>query len=122
MNTCGLRAAPSMAVACYNIPMPLSRYFRFRLRTLLVAIAIMSPVLAWVAHSLNWIRERHAMLNGEWNDSDMPPATLAPGGLWLLGEQGWPRVFVQRQRVDEARLLFPEAIVQASKHARESPP
>ena len=44
--------------AGYETPMPLRRWFAFRLRTLFVLVAVLSIPLAWVAYSLNWIRER----------------------------------------------------------------
>jgi hypothetical protein len=37
---------------------PPRRWFAFRLRTLFVLVAVLSIPLAWVAHTLDWIRRR----------------------------------------------------------------
>ena len=94
------------------------RLSRFRLRTLLVLVFVASWPLAWVAYSLNWIRERreaHAVGAVEqdnivtWRD---PPA--APYGLWLFGERAleylrwWPGT---RFSLEDAERLFPESAV-----------
>ena len=98
--------------------MPLSRYFRFRLRTLLVVVAILSPLLAWTSYSLNWIRERRAALSGKERYHLLtvhdPPRTKAPGLLWIFGEEGVPTLPPQRFGYTEAQMrhlmeLFPEA-------------
>ena len=101
--------------------MPPSRHSRFRLRTLLVAVFVVSVPLAWVAYSLNWIRARQAAL------SEMeryfllsvhdPYRPKAPALLWIFGEQGVPRLRCPHTDVPtytEAELsrlmeLFPEA-------------
>lgn len=84
-------------------------------------------VLAWVGHSLNWIRERHHFLAnafmvyseknvkklgvGQYILEDQDP----PFPLWLLGERGIAEFhFFPPNRVreiDEAKRLFPEARV-----------
>jgi hypothetical protein len=40
------------------MPTPPRRWFAFRLRTLFVAVVVVSIPIAWVANTLNWIRRR----------------------------------------------------------------
>ena len=47
---------------------------------MLVLVAILSVPLAWVAYSLNWIRERHAVLEN--SDLLLLPFPVTP---WPLG-------------------------------------
>jgi len=96
--------------------------FRFRLRTLLITVAMLAVPMAWANYSLHWIEARRVAL-GKDNfcfliPSDAPRA--APGGLWLLGEKGYVRLGVivmtrdeveRRNVVDEVKRLFPEATV-----------
>ena len=96
----------------------------FRLRTALLAVIVLSVPLAWVAYSLNWIRERHVALAyfselelyflGE-PPYDEPPAR-APGLLWVFGEPPLCYAFWRAGPVhpgmvpaEEWERLFPEA-------------
>jgi hypothetical protein len=85
---------------------------RFRLRTLLIAIALLSIPMGWVAYHLNWIRERHELLRKyaypqEISGFDLPQLPL---GLRVLGETShlelgfWP----DRDVLKRAKQLFPE--------------
>src|SRR5262245_22598584 len=75
---------------------PPRRWFQFRLRTLLIAVAVLAVPCAWVGYSLRWIGERHRLLEdarftlSAW---DTAPPT-APAGLWLFGEQGATNLMV----------------------------
>ena len=96
--------------------MPLSRYFRFRLRTLLLVMTILSPLLAWTAYSLNWIMERHRvrMETCMVEEDNRIPRPTAPGGLWLFGEQGMYGFSLHpdsKIRLAYAKSIFPEAEV-----------
>jgi hypothetical protein len=97
---------------------------RFRLRTLLIAVAILALPMAWVSYSVNWIRQRHAALD-KWqldNISDYKGITWpgskpaqAPAFLWLFGEEGYDFIpWAPTARVDRATLatLFPEARIE----------
>jgi hypothetical protein len=66
-------------------------WFRFSLRTLFVLITLFACTMGWIAHSLNWIRQRRelctrpdveVLVNA---DGDYPQA---PAFLWLFGEKG----------------------------------
>ena len=89
----------------------------FRLRTLLVAIAVLALPLAWVAYSLSWVRQRRCALTElERYGMMLAPADYeftAPGLLWIFGETGVPRLYEDlfTEETDMAALqrLFPEA-------------
>jgi hypothetical protein len=95
----------------YEAP-PRRRWFRFGLRTMLVAVVALSIPLAWVGYSLNWIRQRHEALAArrvyDFSDS---AATTAPGGLWLFGERGVIGILCSPEDAELARRLFPEASI-----------
>jgi hypothetical protein len=87
---------------------------RFSLRTLLVAIALLSIPMGWLAYQLSWIRQRHEFLQRPiaivWNG----PVRIAdcPWSLALFGERASNIVFTPRSTSDEARQLFPEATIE----------
>src|SRR6185312_8763737 len=70
------------------------RWFAVRLRTMFVLVFVVSLPLAWVGYSLNWIRQRHEVLDRDEAkfvtryDHVRSTSVLAPGGLWLFGETG----------------------------------
>ena len=106
--------------AMLDLPPPPRRRFQFRLRTLLIAVAVLAVPMAWVGYSLNWIRQRHAILDRQpprvWSSSWglLPTTANAPGGLWLFGERGEPVLFWEpgsREDVTQMEQLFPEAHV-----------
>lgn len=94
----------------------------FRLRTLLIAVAVLAAPMAWVTNSLRWIQARHEMLSDEFGPFDRPhvnpPTASAPGGLWLFGEEGVALMWYYRRTPDEipdcleeAKRLFPETTI-----------
>lgn len=82
---------------------PRRRWFRYSLRTMFVVVTVLAMILSWVAYSLNWIRQRHALLSerktpytkhADFNPYDrtmwLPGFTCtAPGFLWIFGETGF---------------------------------
>src|SRR4051812_34791406 len=102
--------------------------FRFRLRTLLMIVALLAMPMAWVGYSLRWIRERREG-GGLHPESTVipifpraaPESTPAPGGLWIFGERG--RYFVFARRGDKNRMarLFPESLVLEGDNLFELP-
>lgn len=86
---------------------------QFGLRGLLLAIALLSVPLGWVAYQLEWIRRRHAFLE----QSDIvtyPPVAVdrpLPWSLRLFGESQQFLLDVPQAELDRARALFPEAIL-----------
>ena len=96
-----------------NPPEP-RRWSRFSLRTMLVVVVVISIPLAWVGYSLNWIRQRHEVLNyrGVWQMGNREPA--APMCLWVLGENGVGCLTLPKNSPlseEEVKRLFPETIV-----------
>jgi hypothetical protein len=119
---------------------PRRRWFAFRLRTLFVLVAVLSIPLAWAGYPLNWIRERRKFLYMKNEPFDMvdnvPPEMesfmvtflyqdpdtykyydrpRAPGGLWLFGEEGYPKIeflHASPELMERTRRLFPEATVE----------
>jgi hypothetical protein len=105
---------------------PSRRWFAFRLRTVFVVVVLLSLPLAWVAYSLNWIRERHFVLihkdgaamemkPGLWLADKPNGPNSSPGGLWLFGEKGILMITLYPEEpdaeVDRVKKLFPEADV-----------
>jgi hypothetical protein len=86
-------------------------------------VAVLAMPLAWVAYSLNWIRERHRAYPAAYASySDLVgPIRQSPGpaGLWLFGEHRVSVVF-WNARIhgemgygrDDVQWLFPEAVVE----------
>jgi hypothetical protein len=83
-----------------------------------VLTVVVSIPLAWVGYSLNWIRERHKVLDGGlvWDASffSFNERPTAPAGLWLFGERGrtvisCPPIDGSHEYRERARQLFPEA-------------
>jgi hypothetical protein len=94
-----------------NMPTPPRRWFAIRLRTMFVLAAVLSVPLTWVGYSLNWIRERHRVLNDVRSTAENGPDPQAPGLLWLFGERGRQDLWLrQKSPVDlrYAATLFPE--------------
>ena len=60
------------------------RRFRFRLRTLLLTIALMGGGLAWIASNLNWIRERRSFLADYQKKPPAPSQFGTHGSSWDL--------------------------------------
>jgi hypothetical protein len=63
---------------------------RFRLRTLLIGVAVVAVPCAWVGHSLRWINERRTLLQIGAAQADNPfqSEIKAPAGLGIFGERG----------------------------------
>ncbi len=75
---------------------PKRRWFRFSLRTLFVVVTVFG---IWLGYELNWIRERHAIIErctgvnptfpGRPPVYISNPSPAAPGMLWIFGERGY---------------------------------
>lgn len=95
------------------MPAPIRRRrFRYSLRTIFVAMAV---VAIFVAYHVNWIRQRREFLKIEdvWDFSGgfrgRPPA---PGLLWMFGEKGIQHLVIGQSSdadLSVAESLFPEA-------------
>jgi hypothetical protein len=70
-----------------NTP-PYRRWFRFRLRALMLIIAVVSCALAWIASNLNWIQQRHEFLAAY---QQKPPTRSELLALRARGLQRRPR-------------------------------
>ena len=90
------------------------RWFASSLRALFVGVTLAAVLLGWVGYSLNWIRERRAMLD-QIGPDPFGVTVKAPAGLWIFGEVGTDSieeettpemVDVERRRLGR---LFPEA-------------
>ena len=91
---------------------------RFRLRTMLIGVAVLAVPMAWVGYQLNWIRQRQAMLESgrvyPTGKHGMASEVPAPGWLGLFGETGWrflSSVEATPEEFAEATRLFPESEV-----------
>jgi hypothetical protein len=97
-------------------PKPRHRWYQFSLRTFFVLVTLVCVGFGyWVHWSREWIRLRHEWMISKpgffiGNDYGAPNPS-APGGLWLLGEEGANRIYVAKSDVQEAMRLFPEAAV-----------
>jgi hypothetical protein len=92
-------------------------WFRFRLRTLFVLVAVASIPMAWVGYSLHWTRLRNAARNRPdvWVRGKLG---YPPSGLWLFGEAYANYAFLQDDSeveppmtAEELQELFPEAVL-----------
>jgi len=84
---------------------------------LLVLVALLSIPMAWTAYQLNWIQQRHRFYDrfNVPHEYDILVATDGcPWSLRLFGEIPQYSLLVPRDRVDEAKRLFPEAYVSAA--------
>jgi len=110
-----------MAGMLSQIPTPKVRWFQFRLRTMLIGMALLSVPCAWVGYSLNWIRQRHAALDARrvWDFSGSA-RTTAPCGLWLFGEPGVIGILCSPEDYALARGLFPEATVSSLESSSQT--
>jgi hypothetical protein len=103
--------------SCRVLESPSRFGIRFRLRTLLIALAVLAVPMAWVSYSLRWIAERHAALGGEKILSGPveldTEITWPPAALWFFGESGYEKLFWygSPSKIEEIRRLFPEAAV-----------
>ena len=107
---------------------PRRRWWQFRLRTLLVAVVLLSIPLAWVAYSLSWMRERElalfkhgvmsSLLDIPHGGPKLHPDPPAPGCLGLFGEEGvsWIAIPLNWQPEERERIkqLFPEADIDSA--------
>src|SRR5947207_801376 len=94
---------------------PRHRWCQFSLRTLFVVVTLWG---LWLGYAASWIHQRQTFIRGggiagfrPWGDE---PGPLAPGGLWMLGEHGYYRIFVvepdsanEAALIDSGRRLFP---------------
>ncbi len=108
------------------------RWFRFSLRTLMLAIAV---IALWLGHYIGWIRQRHEMLerlvdaapvevavlrNGVPKIDELPARGPFPWPLRLLGEKSHTPIIAPGEKSNrqdeavaaEACRLFPEACIQ----------
>src|SRR5262245_40832368 len=85
---------------------------RFSLRMLLLAIALLSIPMAWVAYQLNWIRQRHEFREQKTHYVSRiePDNTEAPWSLQIFGEGGEESIWIENEsdRAQAAK-LFPES-------------
>jgi hypothetical protein len=103
------------------------RRFRFGLKGLFVLVALVACVLGWRAWCLNWVSQRHEVLNArawEYVTGEGHPTRniYAPWPLRIFGETGVEKLVVafesktldasltvdQQTELDRIRRLFPE--------------
>ena len=93
---------------------PRRRWFQFRLRTLLIAIAVLAVPCAWVGYQLNWIRARTAFREAWHSTVYFVKGQGPPRQLHYFGEVGIGYIVYQGDSqfdVEGARKLYPEAVV-----------
>jgi hypothetical protein len=93
---------------------------------LLIGIALLIIPMCWVAYQLNWIRERHEFVSKHTGGVMTTAETAnvqAPWSLQPFGERAAPMLWkVPDAFVEEARQLFPEAIVNPGpSHFQQQP-
>jgi hypothetical protein len=104
---------------------PPRRWFAFRLRTLLVVVVLLALPLAWVAYSLNWIRERwvERRRQGFYQSFFIDyGGTPVPWTLAVFREDGVAEIFLvgeTSKRSDRVQQLFPEARVKIARSAHQ---
>lgn len=66
---------------------PRRRWLQFGLRGLLVGVTVLAVFAAYYG---NWIRHRHAIIDGDnWAAYEGDPLPHAPGLLWAFGQKGY---------------------------------
>lgn len=96
------------------------RQWSFGLRTLFVLVTLAAVPLGWRAYALNWIAQRHRFLSSHSLGTTTFVGYPAPYGLGLFGEEETPSIKVDgKDRVDEAKRLFPEAKIEVDEISRE---
>jgi len=82
---------------------------RFTIRAILV---LMTLLAVWCAYSVNWIRQRRALIESELT-TGRGDYTRAPGLLFLFGEPGYSDLHIDLEEGDPGiapiRAIFPEA-------------
>ncbi len=109
---------------------PRRRWYQFSLRTLLIGVALLGVLCAYVAHEYRIVAARKAWLAAHPGDPRIEPNSLRgwhdgyPKAIrepdrsrspflvrrWL-GDKDMLNVFVYPQEADEAAALFPEATI-----------
>ena len=110
---------------------PSRRWFRFSLRTMFVVVTLLAVAAAWIGYNLNWIRQRHEMIDsggvaaGDGPNHTVGTDPVAPGLLQFFREGAYGYIIVFPDRTggsltpaEQAKLnrvaqLFPEATVEA---------
>src|SRR5262245_50094211 len=116
-------------------PTPHRRWYQFSLRTMLVGVTVAAAgfglAVRWVQNSREWIRQRNEIRNQAWSSNNPKGKVLIgvvfeyyhhkfpPGGLWLLGEEPVPEMWVStsgdpdehRELMKTLKSLFPEAFI-----------
>jgi hypothetical protein len=122
---------------------PRRRWFQFSLATMFVVVTLTAIPLGWTAYSLNWIRQRRAVLAEEKIHRNPHRRILgiwptewcrenSPGMLWLFGEPATELVQIvipdvnniteaQYKRLAQCERLFPEAEVELVQNMPWSP-
>jgi hypothetical protein len=102
------------------------RRFQFRLRTLMIVVALLAVPLGYVGWQMKIVREREAFLqNRFWLPGESSPfdPVQAPWMLRLLGAKAVYQVTVWgRADKERATSLFPEAMVDDMEGLEQQPP
>jgi hypothetical protein len=118
------------------------RRIRFRLRTLLISVVLLSIPLGWAGYSLAWIRERERRIDGWSFGQPLRPKRATDLDWWVISDpfMHLPGPFENRElplslrvwreeahyqlnylgpaeRFEEAQRLFPEALILNSSDA-----
>jgi len=100
---------------------PRRRWFRYRLRTLFVAVLLLAIPLGWIAVQLKWIHDRRERL--EWIKDGRAYYIYAPDepsiSFWRrwMGDRNIEQLMLVQEQVSQAELeeirsLFPEAEIE----------
>jgi len=99
------------------------RWFRFRLRTLLVLVALCAMTMGWVAAQFAWIAKRHHALRNI--GTTISVGNPAPWPLHMFHERGVAHIYATPEylrtvhSIEELQRLFPEAGVEPIEHYYE---
>src|ERR1041385_6531827 len=83
-----------------------------------VVVTVLCLLFGSLGYAVNWMRQRHALLDSEVFLVPSKSHPTAPGGLWIIGETGYEGFLVddpddaKRAKLTERlRALFPESEV-----------
>jgi hypothetical protein len=91
---------------------------RFGLRTLLIAVLVLSTPIAWIAYQLNWLRQRDAFQRDYVHGTRLLEGSQKPTPWSLrpfVNGSHSVEFLIEESQVETGQKLFPEAVFTSSE-------